>query len=35
MRYSEKEGVEDDRISCSATQQVQDEVVNFMQGFEG
>ena len=34
MRYSEKEGVEDDRISCSATQQVQDEVVNFMRGFE-
>ncbi len=35
MRYSEKEGVEDDRISCSATQQVNDEVVNFMRGFEG
>ena len=35
MRYSEKEGAEDDRISCSATQQVQDEVVTFMQGFEG
>ncbi len=35
MRYSEKEGVEDDRISCSATQQVQDEAVEFMRGFEG
>ncbi len=35
MRYSEKEGVEDDRISCSATQQVQEEAVEFMRGFEG
>ena len=35
MRYSEKQGVEDDRISCSATQQVQDEAVEFMRGFEG
>ena len=35
MRYSEKEGVEDDRISCSATQQVADEAVEFMRGFEG
>ena len=34
MRYSEKEGVEDDRISCSATAQVQEEAVAFMQGFE-
>ena len=34
IRYSDKEGIEDDRISCSATQQVQDEVVNFMRGFE-
>lgn len=34
MRYSEKEGVEDDRISCSATEQVNDEVVDFMRGFE-
>ncbi len=35
MRYTEKEGIEDDRISCSATQQVADEAVAFMQGFEG
>ena len=35
MRYSEKEGVEDDRISCSATQQVSDEAIDFMRGFEG
>ncbi|MFK7977943.1 MAG: hypothetical protein AB8C02_17565 [Halioglobus sp.] len=34
MRYSEKEGIEDDRISCSATQQVADEVVGFMSAFE-
>lgn len=35
MRYSEKEGIEDDRISCSATEQVNDEVVNFMNSFGG
>lgn len=35
MRYSEKEGVEDDRISCSATQDVQNEALNFMKEFEG
>ena len=34
MRYSAKEGVEDDRISCSATEQVQSEVVEFLQGVE-
>jgi hypothetical protein len=34
MRYSEKRGVEDDRISCSATQEVHDEAVNFMRGIE-
>ena len=33
MRYSEKEGIEDDRISCSATTQVNDEAVNFMREF--
>jgi hypothetical protein len=33
MRYSEKQGVEDDRISCSATQAVNDEAVSFLQGF--
>jgi hypothetical protein len=35
VRYSEKQGVEDDRISCSATQQVNDEAVRFLSGFEG
>jgi len=35
VRYSEKQGVEDDRISCSATQEVNDEVIRFMSGFEG
>jgi acyl-CoA synthetase (AMP-forming)/AMP-acid ligase II len=35
MRYSEKQGVEDDRISCSATQTVNDEAVGFLAGFEG
>jgi hypothetical protein len=34
MRYSEKQGVEDDRITCAATQQVVGEVVDFMRGFE-
>ncbi len=34
MRYSEKDGVEDDRISCSATEQVNDEVLNFMSSFQ-
>ncbi|MEM7410930.1 MAG: hypothetical protein AAF430_11895 [Myxococcota bacterium] len=35
MRYSEKEGVEDDRITCNATQEVHDEAVNFMREYEG
>ena len=35
MRYSEKKGVEDDRISCSATQEVQHEALAFMREFEG
>ena len=35
MRYSEKQGVEDDRISCSATQEVNDEAVGFLRAFEG
>jgi hypothetical protein len=30
MRYSEKEGVEDDRITCAATQDVQNEAIDFM-----
>ncbi len=34
MRYSEKQGIEDDRITCSATQEVNDEAINFMKGFE-
>jgi hypothetical protein len=34
MRYSEKQGVEDDRISCSATQEVHSEAVSFLQAFE-
>lgn len=32
MRFSEKQGVEDDRISCAATQELQDEAVDFMRG---
>lgn len=35
MRYSEKEGIEDDRITCNATQEVHDEAVNFMREYEG
>ncbi len=35
MRYSEKRNVEDDRITCNATQEVHDEAVNFMREFEG
>ena len=34
VRYSDKEGIEDDRISCAATAQVNDEAINFMRGFE-
>ena len=30
MRYSEKKGVEDDRITCAATHEVQNEAVDFM-----
>jgi hypothetical protein len=32
IRYSEKEGVEDDRITCAATQDVQNEAIDFMKG---
>jgi hypothetical protein len=32
MRYSEKQGVEDDRITCAATQDVQNEAIDFMKG---
>ena len=34
MRYSEKQGVEDDRISCSATEEVKTEALRFMSGIE-
>lgn len=34
IRYSEKEGVEDDRISCAATQDVNDSAVDFLREFE-
>jgi hypothetical protein len=34
MRYSEKQGVEDDRITCAATHEVHNEAVNFMRDFE-
>src|ERR1700758_3904640 len=34
MRYSEKQGVEDDRITCAATQEVHNEAVNFMKGLD-
>jgi hypothetical protein len=34
IRYSEKEGVEDDRITCAATYEVHNEAVNFMREFE-
>jgi len=35
MRYSEKQGVDDDRITCNATQEVHDEAVNFLREVEG
>ncbi len=34
MRYTEKEGIEDDRITCNATQEVHDEAVNFLKELE-
>ncbi|BBX64981.1 hypothetical protein MSAS_41550 [Mycobacterium saskatchewanense] len=34
MRYSEKRGVEDDRITCAATHEVHNEAVNFMKGVD-
>jgi hypothetical protein len=34
MRYSEKRGVEDDRITCAATQEVHNEAVDFMKGVD-
>ena len=34
MRYSEKQGVEDDRITCAATEDVQNEAIDFMKGIQ-
>src|ERR1700757_1260462 len=34
IRYSEKKGVEDDRITCAATQEVQNEAIEFMTDVE-
>jgi hypothetical protein len=34
MRYSEKQGVDDDRITCAATHEVHNEAVDFMKGVE-
>jgi hypothetical protein len=34
IRYSEKQGVEDDRITCAATHEVHNEAVEFMKAFE-
>lgn len=34
IRYSEKEGVDDDRITCAATHEVHNEAVNFMKQVE-
>jgi acyl-protein synthetase LuxE len=34
IRYSEKQGVDDDRITCAATHEVHNEAVNFMKELE-
>jgi hypothetical protein len=34
IRYSEKQGVEDDRITCAATQEVHNEAIDFMKGVD-
>ena len=34
IRYSEKLGVDDDRITCAATHEVHNEAVEFMKAFE-
>jgi hypothetical protein len=34
IRYSEKQGVEEDRITCAATHEVHNEAVNFMKAYE-
>jgi hypothetical protein len=34
MRYSEKVGVDDDRITCAATHEVHNEAIDFMKGVE-
>jgi len=33
-RYSDKQGVEDDRVTCAATHEVHNEAVNFMRAYE-
>jgi hypothetical protein len=34
MRYSEKHGVEDDRITCAATHEVHNEAIDFLKGVD-
>lgn len=34
IRYSEKQGVEDDRITCAATHEVHNQAIDFMKEFE-
>ena len=34
IRYSEKRGVDDDRVTCAATHEVHNEAVDFMKAFE-
>jgi hypothetical protein len=34
VRFTEKEGVDDDRITCNATQSFAEEAVDFMRGFQ-
>jgi hypothetical protein len=34
VRYSDKRGVDDDRITCAATHEVHNEAINFMRAFE-
>jgi len=35
MRFSEKKDVEDDKISCAATHEVQNEAIDFLREFQG
>src|ERR1700726_636222 len=34
MRYSEKQGIDDDRITCAATHEVHNEAIDFMKGVD-